>query len=231
MEHHHAATAGLGLCELDDLTLTLVLQRLPLASVAALCCVCRGWRRSLDARDSMWAALQAVFEQRDAGGGTSAGQQRASHPPARRQSKRVRQSGKQQLVRCIRARARRSDELVIALNSQLQAGTLTVSQLRSEVLARAPVNINRADPSGFTPLHLVVREPVSMHSATAQACGVQARAHQWLSSSSGVVVLGVVCVCLSVCPSWRTPPAAGARWQRSCWPRRAPRRTCATWMG
>jgi hypothetical protein len=178
MEHHHAA-AGLGLCELDDLTLTLVLQRLPLASVAALCCVCRGWHRSLDARDSMWAALQAVFEQHDAGGGAGAGQQRASHPPARRQSKRVRQSGKQQLVRCIRARARRSDELVIALNSQLQAGTLTVSQLRSEVLARAPVNINRADPSGFTPLHLVVRGPFPMHPAAAQARGVQARAHQW----------------------------------------------------
>ena len=104
--------------DLDDNVLGCILAFLPWADIGSLPAVCRSWHRSLESRDALWLALLDRLEEHwarrpggnaflPAGGADSPGTgekrvrtTRALPPP--RQSKRIKQSGRQKLVAAVR---------------------------------------------------------------------------------------------------------------------------------
>ena len=167
------------LVELDDNVLERIMTQLPWADIGSLFAVNKAWQRSLDSRDAMWLALLDQLEEHWAhrpGGAefracvapaargaccadSSASNKnhtpvRQAHPP-RRQSKRLKQSGRQKLAAAVQARKFRSGELSTMVTFLLRQDILTVARLRKEIRSRMPVNLDFQDFSGFSILNLV----------------------------------------------------------------------------
>jgi hypothetical protein len=138
---------------LDDNAMVVILEHLPLRQLPDVLCTCQAWRRSLEARDSVWLSVLEALEARWMGVALPTRSARAPPPP--RQSKRMRQSGKQRLAGAVRARTMRSIELSTIITYLLRRDELTVPRLRKEIRTRAPVCIGVRDFSGFSPLHLI----------------------------------------------------------------------------
>lgn len=188
--------AGMDLLALDDNLMVNILENHApggdlWASLAAICCVSRSWRSSLDSRDALWDMLRKQIE----GTGSSVPALAASSSTKRR-SKRTRMSGKQAFIRAVYARARRSDELVILLNSQLHGRTLTAAGMRKAIKERQPIDINRTDLSGFTVLHLVLayatkrwftlaKELLGSHGASANVCDLDGMTPLMVAAANG----------------------------------------------
>jgi hypothetical protein len=155
---------------LDNNMLGLIIHFLPWPAVGSLLTVNSAWRQSLESRDDLWLALQdtleanwavgpggAAFQAKD--GAAAAPSPRLKKtgraPPPPRQSKRVKQSGRQKLAATVRARKWRSGELSTIVTFLLRKDALTVARLRKEIKTRMPVNLDFQDFSGFSLLNLV----------------------------------------------------------------------------